>query len=299
MDKVLCSTGAFIGRANNRDFTLLKKYAPKLNCDGFEFMLYSTWYPVLDDVIEAVSSYGLHIPVVHSQKSLGEALAGMTASFSEGQFHEHIMTPQEDKEAYEEGTRLFLLNLKLAEKLGAEKMVLHLWNGIVSDKNIEKNIERFGAWKTLADRAGISLLAENVICNKTDPLNNVLLTAKAYEDAGFVYDTKMAEFHCQTMKLFDNEYDWIVREGRIKHIHVNDYGGGFMDWSNMQVLPIGAGHVDFEAFFEKLGEYGYTGDYTVESTALAKTGEVDIDMLNDCFTKIRALRDKYITNKQR
>ena len=294
MNRILCSSGAFIGKTNNNDYTLLKEYAPKLDCDGFELMMSSSWYPILDEVIAAVKSYGLSIPVIHSQKSLGETLCGMTTTFSDGRFHDRVMTPEEDKETFSWGTERFRLNLKLAQKLGAERMVLHLWNGTVSDKNIEKNVERFGAWKLLAEKAGVELLVENVICNTYDPLKNVDLVAKAYPDSGFVYDTKMAEFHDQTMKLFSPEYEYIVKEGRIRHLHVNDYGGGYMDWGHMQVLPIGAGHIDFEGFFSKLGEYGYSGDFTVESTALAKDGTVDFDMLNECFRKIGEFKKRFL-----
>lgn len=292
MNRILCSAGAFIGRGNNYDYTLLKEYDSKLDCDGYEVMMYSAWYPILDEVISAVKSYNLCIPVIHAQKSLGETMCGMTSSSFEGVFQDSMMTAEEDEETFREGTERFLLNLKLAEGLGAQKMVLHLWNGIASDRNIEKNVERFGIWKALADKAGVDLLVENVICNKRDPLHNVSLVAKAYKDAGFVYDTKMAEFHDQTMKIFDEEYEWILREGRIRHLHVNDYGGGFMDWAHMQVLPIGAGHVDFETFFDKLGKYGYTGDFTIEATAVSRTGEVDFNMLNDCFSKLRVLRER-------
>ncbi len=292
MNRILCSAGAFIGRGNNYDYTLLKEYDSKLDCDGYEVMMYSAWYPILDEVISAVKSYNLCIPVIHAQKSLGETMCGMTSSSFEGVFQDSMMTAEEDEETFKEGTERFLLNLKLAEGLGAQKMVLHLWNGIASDRNIEKNVERFGIWKALADKAGVDLLVENVICNKRDPLHNVSLVAKAYKDAGFVYDTKMAEFHDQTMKIFDEEYEWILREGRIRHLHVNDYGGGFMDWAHMQVLPIGAGHVDFETFFDKLGKYGYTGDFTIEATAVSRTGEVDFNMLNDCFSKLRVLRER-------
>lgn len=294
MNKILCSSGAIIGKANSNDYSLLKEYAPKLNCDGFELMMSSSWYPVLDDVISAVKSYCLDIPVIHAQKSLGEALAGMEVTFSQGCFHERIMTSEEDKAAYKDGTDRFLMNLKLARELGAEKMVLHLWNGVVSDKNIEKNVERFDAWKKAADNFGVRLLVENVICNTNDPLYNVNLVAKAYPDACFVYDTKMAEFHEQTMRLFEPEYEHIVKDGRIRHLHVNDYGGGYMDWAHMQVLPIGAGHIDFDKFFCSLGQYGYKEDYTVESTALSDNGDVDFEMLNACFDRLRDLRDKYI-----
>ena len=41
MSKILCSTGALIGRPNNRDYTLIKEFAPRLECDGFEFMMFS------------------------------------------------------------------------------------------------------------------------------------------------------------------------------------------------------------------------------------------------------------------
>lgn len=294
MNKILCSTGAFIGKANSNDYTLLKEYAERLNCDGFELMMSSSWYSIPDKVTDSIRSYGLNIPALHSQKSLGESLAGKIVTYSDGSFHEYVMTKEEDEAAFKDGTERFLLNLKLAEGIGAEKIVLHLWNGTVSDRNIEKNVDRFGLWNEMAKKAGISLLVENVICNTNDPLYNVDLVAKAYKDAGFVYDTKMAEFHNQTMKLFEKDYEYIVKEGRIKHLHVNDYGGGYKDWAHMQVLPIGTGHIDFDSFFKKLGEYGYTGDFTVESTALNKAGEVDFNMLNGCFEKLKTLRDKYI-----
>ena len=115
------------------------------------------------------------------------------------------------------------------------------------------------------------------------------LVRKAYPDTDYVFDTKMAEFHGQTMQLFDPEWDWMLKEGRIKHLHVNDYGGGIRDWGNLKVLPIGKGHVDFAAFFAKLKEYDYRGDYTVEATAFDKTGTVDIKMLNDCIAGLREL----------
>lgn len=294
MNKVLCSSGAIIGRANNNDYRLLKEYVPKLDCDGIELMMSSSWYSDIETVIKSIKSYNIDVPVIHSQKSLGEALCGMTASYENGLYSEHIMTEEEDAQNFKNGTDRFVLNLRLAEGLGADRMVLHLWNGIASDKNIEKNIERYAVWKELAQKAGVDLLVENVICNTKDPLYNVGLVAKKYEDAGFVYDTKMAEFHEQTMDLFRNEYEWIVKNGQIRHLHINDYGGGYMDWANMSVLPIGKGHVDFEAFFKKLSDYEYRGDFTVESTALSREGVVDFDMLNICFEKLRQLLDKYI-----
>ena len=287
MNKVLCSSGAFIGRYNNNNYRLLKEYAGKLDCDGFELMIGGSWYSEIDELIETVSSYGLYIPVIHANKSLGEYLCGMTAAYENGVYREYIMSEREEQDLFEKGTALFKINLKAAAGLNADKIVLHLWNGIASDKRLENNIRRFGEWKELADQAGIDLLVENVVCSNHDPLSNMICVADSYHDAGFVYDTKMAEFHEQTLDLFEEPNVRLVREGRIRHLHINDYGGGYKDWNNMKVLPIGRGHVDFDAFFRKLSESEYKGDYTVESTALGKDGRVDIDMLNGCFGRIR------------
>jgi len=298
MSKILCSSGALIGRPNGSDFRLLQEIYPRLECDGLEFMVYSRWYPIFDDLVsflnEIQKSMGIRIPVVHCQKALGETLCGMKAWFEEGNYGEYVMTEEEDRENFQRGLQEFELNLRLANAVGADRMVLHLWNGIPSDKNIDKNIERFGILDDTAQKAGVILMAENVVCNTKDPLYNLDLLHKAYPDASLVYDTKMAEFHEQTMQLFDPQWDWMLREGNIKHMHINDYSGGYMDWSNLKVLPIGEGHIDFDTFFEKLSHYNYEGDYTVEATSFdLKTGVINYDRLNKCFRDLRQLLTTY------
>ncbi len=290
MNKILCSTGALLGNSNNRDYRLLKKISSKLECDGFEFMVYSSWYPEIDKLISCVQSMNLNIPVIHCQKSLGEKLCGMKVWREGNQYPEYMMTEEEDRENYLQALDEFSINLKVAKAFGANKMVFHLWNGLPSDKNIEKNIERFGKLDDMAKQAGVQLLVENVICNTRDPLYNMGLLHRTYPDADFTYDTKMAEFHGQTMKVFEPEWEWIPKDGHIKHLHVNDYGGGYKDWGNLKVLPIGKGHVDFDDFFDKLLQYGYDGDYTVEATGFDRTtGNIDFDMLNECFENLRKL----------
>ena len=286
MRQILCSSGAFLGKANQNDFRLMKQYAERLHCDGFELMIGKSWYPQMDEMIETVKSFGLNIPAIHANKSLGEYLCGMTRTYDNGHFHEYFMTDAEEQELFEKGTELFRLNLKAAKELEAKKMVLHLWNGVASDRRLDNNIKRFGAWKKMAEEIGVDLLVENVICNVKDPLSNMNQVADAYADVHFVYDTKMAEFHAQTLQLFEEPYARLLKEGRIRHLHINDYGGGYKDWSHMEILPIGSGHVDFDTFFQKLFAYGYDGDYTVETTALDDNGNVDVDMLNKCFERI-------------
>ena len=75
MHKVLCSTGALITRKNGRDHRLLAGFAEQLHCDGFEFMLYDSWYDKLESIADDVKAMGLDIPAVHCEKSIGELIA--------------------------------------------------------------------------------------------------------------------------------------------------------------------------------------------------------------------------------
>ena len=289
MRKILCSTGALIGRPNKRDYRLLKGFSERLNCDGYELLVYDTWYPEADKLIETVKSFNLFIPVVHCEKAVSEKLADAKVWYENDKYHYREFTPEEDEENFRQAIEEFGLNLRIAKELGADRMVFHLWNGIVSDCRIENNVRRFGTLKKMAEDEGILLMVENVVCNTHDPMYDMEVVHKSYPDVSYVFDTKMSEFHGQTMQLFDPEWKWMLTEGHIKHLHINDYDGGIKDWGNLKVLPVGKGHVDFEGFFSKLKEYGYEGDFTVEATAFDKSGEVDISMLNDCFDRLREL----------
>lgn len=287
MNRILCSTGALLGRPNKRDYRLLKEFTPRLNADGLELLVYDTWYPEIDDFIGTVKAMHLNIPVVHCEKAMGEALAGMKVEYIDGEYRRRYFDADEDREVLAKGLKEFDTNLRIANELGADKMVFHLWNGITSDGAIDKNIERLGLLLGKTEKAGVRLMIENVVCNQNAPLSNLAKVQACYKDIDFVYDTKMAEFHKETMNLFTPEYDWIVKNGHIKHLHVNDYDGGYMDWGNLNVLPIGRGHVDFDTFFTEFNKYPYAGDYTVEATGFDFSGNVNIEMLNECFNSLR------------
>lgn len=269
MAKILCSTGTMIGRPNGRDYRLIEKYAPQLQCDGFEFMMYSTWYEEVETLTEYLKSLKLYIPVVHVQKGIGEKIS--------------IGGPENFEEAY----RLFEINCKLASEIGAAKLVIHLWDGLPSDKQFENNVKAYPVLREIAEKYGLDLLVENVVCNQQNPLTHMVELKEKYPDIHYIFDTKMAAFHSQLDKLYDPEYAWLWKDGHIRHYHVNDYGGGHMDWANLRTLPIGKGHIDFERFFDYIHEIGYDDTFTVEATAFDETGVVDVDMLNDQFGQIR------------
>ncbi len=273
--QILCSTGALIGRPNGRDYHVLEVQAPRLHCDGFEFMMYDTWYPQADEMLPYLQGLRLNIPVMHCEKSLSE--------------HISIGGQEELAEAF----RLFHINCRMGAGLGARKMVLHLWNGMISDTHFENNLAAFGDLRKISEEYGIDLLVENVVCLE-DPMSHWVELYREYPDVHFIYDTKMADFHRQMDLLYLPEYDWLWKGNHISHYHVNDYDGGYMDWSNLKVLAPGKGHIDFDRFFAFIERIGYRDTFTFEATGFDKQGIVHADMLNEQFEWARARMDRMI-----
>jgi len=73
--KVLCSTGAFIGRVNERNYKLIIENAQKIHCDGFEFMLYPSWYDLMDQLVYDLKATDIVFPIVHVDKQVGEMIS--------------------------------------------------------------------------------------------------------------------------------------------------------------------------------------------------------------------------------
>lgn len=268
MNEILCSTGALIGRPNGRNYRLLKELTKQLCCDGFEFMMYNTWYEEQEALVDFLCSLHLSIPVVHCEKRLGESIS---------------LGGQEAKEAL----RLFEINCRIAQKLGARKLVMHLWDGLTSDAYFDNNKNAYPRLAQTAAAYGLDLLVENIVCNHKDPFYHWQELVQLYPDIHFIFDTKMAAFHRQLELLYQEEYSWLWKENHIRHFHVNDYAGGYKDWQNLRTLPIGSGQIDFTHFFAFVKQIGYHDTFTVESTAFNAEGIVNIDMLNRQFQYIR------------
>ena len=269
MAQILCSTGALIGRPNHRDYHLIEKIKGQLKCDGFEFMMYSTWYDEAERIADYLIEQNINIPVMHCEKHIGEAISKGT------------------KEDIKEALELFKINCHMAEKIGAEKMVIHLWDGITSDANFVNNLKTYRELDLMAKEHHVDLLVENVVCIHDNPMKHWCELAKENPDIHFIFDTKMAAFHNQETLLYQEEYSWLWREKHIRHFHVNDYNGGYMEWDKLCSLPIGKGHIDFNLFFDFIRKIGYDSTFTVEATAFNSEGMIDVEMLNGCFAKIR------------
>lgn len=266
-NRILCSTGALIGRPNGRDYTLLSDCAERLSCDGFEFLMYDTWYDKLEDVKCFMCSFSAPVPVFHCEKQIGDLIS----RDSEGDLDKAL--------------ELFTINCSLASFIGAEKLVLHLWSGYDSDKNIAHNIECYKYLNDIARTNRLTLTVENVVCNRFDPMSHLISLKKVYPDIQFTFDTKMAEFHGQLEALYDEKNSSIIKN--ISHMHINDYKGGYMDWSKLNTLHIGDGQIDFDRLFKFIKEKNYCGDLTVEATSFDNNGVIDYDKLNKTFDIIR------------
>lgn len=266
-NRIFCSTGALIGRWNCRDFTLLLGCAEALECDGFEFMMYNPWHERVDELISFLKTLDAVFPVFHTEKDIGNLISRN----GEGDIETAI--------------DLFKKNCAVAREIGSEKLVLHLWGGIDSDKDINNNINVYKRLREISDAFGLLLTVENVVCNRADPMSNLKRLSLESPDASFTFDTKMSEFHNQTEMLYDKENEWLF--SRIRHMHINDYNGGYMDWSNLKTLHIGEGRVDFCRLFEFLKSKEFAFDFTVEATSFDQSGALNLDALNKTFAKIR------------
>ena len=147
MKKVLVSTGALIGRPNGRDFTLLHTLVPQLECDGLELLMYDTWYDKIGQLKSVISSLPLPTVVFHLEKQIGELI-----SYSR----------------LDEALERMEINCTLARDVGAAKLVLHLWNGPISDKNIDYNIKCFEYLNNIAKHFDLTLTVDRAIPIETN-----------------------------------------------------------------------------------------------------------------------------------
>lgn len=264
---MLCSTGAIITRYNGRNPLLLPMLAPAIECNGFEFMMYPGWYSEIDTIATAMSTSGLCFPVIHADKQIGELISRNAPG------------------DIDEVRRRFKLNCMMAGKIGSRLMVLHLWGGEPSDNNFDFNMDMYAELAETAAAHGLTLTIENVVCGKSSPLLRLNELLNKFPDMLFTIDTKMAEFHGELSDTLACKRLW---EGHVRHLHVNDYGGGVRDFSNLRVLHIGEGHVDFESFFAHIKKKDYSGFATVESSSVRIDGSIDVGRLNRSIERVRA-----------
>lgn len=262
--EIYCSTGAFVGKINNRNHKLIPEAAEKLHCDGFEFMVCSSWYENFDKICGDVA--GINFPVIHLDKDIGEFLSRNTDSDRQNAFEK------------------FVENCRVGKLLGCKKSVLHLWGGLPSDKNMESNLNAYPELKRISEEYGIQLTVENVPCNTHDPFAHWRELIKADPDVKFTADTRFLAFHGQFEEFYKGEFI-----DRIKHVHISDWSAGLMEWTALRPIPHpGGGKIDFGRFFAYLKQNGYDGSITLESPSMLETG-LNAESLQKDMDYIRSL----------
>ena len=271
---VLSSTGAFVGRPNGRNHKLLYEVVPRLHADGYEFMMYDTWYSRIGEVVQDLQPLGMLIPVFHVEKSVG-----------------HLLGLGEE-DATREALERFRKNLWAAGELGAGKLVLHLWNGPSLDEHIERNLDVFPKLWEMAKKAGLLLTVENVVtygAHPDHPLDYMREIVERVPEAAFTYDLKMAAFHGQNARVWDGEWRFLWEKGRVAHLHVSDYGGGLLDFKNLRTRHLGEGNIDFASFFRNYNRTERCDTVTLECLSFREDGGLEIDAMNQSIEKMRVL----------
>ena len=262
--KIYCSTGAFVGKINGRNHLLIPEASEKLVCDGFEFMVCSSWYESFDRICRDVGN--VSFPVIHLDKDIGEHLSRNTAE-------DRIIAFDKFRE-----------NCRVASILGCKKSVLHLWGGLPSDGQIESNFSSYLELKKISEEYGILLTVENVPCNTYDPFTHWRELIKLDPNVKFTVDTRFLAFHGQFDEFYNGEFI-----DRVDHVHISDWSAGIKEWGKLRPIPHpGEGNVDFKRFFDYLVTNGYDGTVTLESPSMLEAG-LNSESLNKDLEYLRNL----------
>ncbi len=263
--EVLISTGAYTGRLNGLNHRLTMEYAAELDCDGFEFMLSSRWMDgAIDNIAKEYKAAGFKIVSIHAVKDMG----GLIGS--------------PDNAAFEICKLQFTKNCEIAEYVGASKIIAHIWGPPDSDKHMDLIAERCLILNEISKNHGLDFLPENTACYSS-PLKNLEMICGQIAGLGITIDTRQAQFHSELAQTVQSK----IFTGNMRHIHINDYSGGYMQWDHLYPIPpLGRGDVDFDMFFAALKGINYSDTITLESPSMREMG-VDVETLNRGIAFIR------------
>ncbi len=273
-NKILCSTGAFIGHENNFDYKLIPFYCKYLHCTSYELMMLPVWYPYIEDVTAYLKNSGTDFEVIHSDKNIG------------------VLISKGIKEETTEALRLFENNCRMGFNIGARKIVLHLWGGLDSDIKISYNIEILDSLFKIADIYNIKIVIENIVCIKENPLIHWNNIHNRYNNAEFIFDTRFGSFHCQLDDFFNNS---MLLNKSVSHIHISDFTGPSGDFTKLRPIPMPGygiiGFWGFDRFFSSIKNL-YSDSITLESPSINRDGSINTDIINNALDYIDASMNK-------
>ncbi len=259
-NEMYCSTGTVIGRVTGFDHTVIRRELPRIcretGADGIEHVITPAFYDNDAQKLAIISDSGLRCAVIHADKNIG------------------LLLSKGGEENAREAMRLWRVNCEYTRSLGCQRAVLHLWGGTESDQDFDYNASFMDEILSVSDKYNITTLIENIPCVALDPLTRWRELEK--NKCGFIYDVRFGQLHGQNPDILASDY---MKTGRISHMHISDFGGGFRQFSAIRpILHPNEGKVDFPALFRGLKEAGYRGTFTLESPVMSEDG-LDLDKL--------------------
>jgi sugar phosphate isomerase/epimerase len=244
----LLATGAV---TRNPDFTDHRRIVLHIPPADLELSMYSTWDErVIDDL------RGLPIVTAHADKSIGATLSG-------------------DEPAFDR----FALNCRIASELGAELIVLHLWELPDGDRRLERNLDRLPGLLDTAEDHGLTLAVETIPCTVGTPLDNVRRAWERDPRCRVTLDTEFLAVHGQLEAA--HELAEVVA-----HVHIKDYHPEVWGTQPRRYLLPGEGILDLDGFLERLP---YDGTLTLELSAVGDDGGIDTERLETACARLRRL----------
>jgi sugar phosphate isomerase/epimerase len=258
---VLCSTGTVTHDPTRADHRLVAD-ARDLPADGFELSIYTNWIDGDEAVGDDLAALRLPIETAHAEKAIG-------ARLSEG-----------DGDAV---ARLEA-NARLAARLGARLLVLHLWELPLGDRHLERNLELLPACVDAVEGHDLTLGIETIPCSVGSPLTNVARAVERDPRCVAVLDTEFLALHGELEAAPDAGLP-------VGHVHLKDFAGAIRhgDPRTRYLLP-GEGDLDLDGFLARLRGQGYEGAVTLEASAVDGDGELDRARLTEIAGTLRRLR---------
>jgi sugar phosphate isomerase/epimerase len=252
---ILVSTGVVTRDPDNTDHKTILNHAQKLGAAGYELQVHEAWYGHLDDVVEDLRSSTLAFPAVHADKSIGVGLGS------------------EASEEAEDAVATLEVNCRAAAAVGAQTLVLHLWEQPTSDEAIERNLDRLPACLDMAEAYNLVLAVETIQGTAGTPLANIRLAVERDPRCRVTLDTEFLGFHGQLEASITTDWLWI--DNRVRHVHLKDFDGRLRDGNGRRYLLPGEGVLELQGFLTGLVDRGYTGAITLEASAVTPGGELD------------------------
>ena len=258
MPDIYCSTGAMVSKKTGYDHSILMEVYPHVPYRGFEVLMFDHFarhpeeYEPIFQILMKMKGAGVNFYSVHTNKAIGELVS------------------RNQPGDVERALEVFKSDCAYATRLGARLLVMHLWGGIESDRDIETNIRAFPRFKAIADAQGLVLTVENIVCNYQSAIVHMKRLWELYpRDVLFTVDVRQAEFHKALVDVCESAFLW--KNNLVPHIHISDYRGGAKDWAALRTAPPNTtGDVDFAYFFDFLRSVGFSGSVTDENGRVAE-----------------------------